>query len=352
MRVIAPITITDAMLVGSTLVEVPPAPHVIGTAYLEGAICSTGVPGGVITVWKSLKSGNIGHPPATSPEWWLEFCSTYSVYEKDRTYAINDRVIDPVDHFVYESQIDGANKGQSLTVGEAWLKVGSTNKLAAFDQLRNTQSEAPVDFTYSIKLTDRASSIAVVGLDARYVTIQMTVGGAEKYSVTLNLSKRKSRSLTEYFFGGFKSITSVQLFNLPRYRNATIHVTVSKPKGRRAVGGIFIGNAIYIGEVQYGANSDHLNFSNVERDKWGNLTLDPQRSVPDGDLKIWFDKALTSEIYALRDQLSGRPAVWSGLDDYAHDYFEPLFYYGIHKKFGINLEDDDHGVISLQLEEM
>lgn len=352
MRVTPPITITDAMLVSSSVVEVAPAAYVSGTTYGAGVISSTGTVGGVIAVWKSLSAGNIGHAPATSPTWWQDIGTTYSVYDATHTYALGDRVIDPVAHEVYESEITGANLGQPLVGGTAWLASGPTNKWATFDQLRDTQSVAPVDIVQSVQLTERASSIAVIGLDARTVSITMTVGGLTKYSVTANLSKRKSRSWKEYYFGKFSSRTSVQYFNLPQYRNALITVTASKVTGQRGIGGIMIGDAIYIGEAQYEATSDHLNFSTIERDKFGNLTLDPERSVPKVDLTVWFDKSLTGQIMALRDQLNGRPGIWSGLDDFTLDYFDPLFIFGIHKEFSLNLKDFSYGVISLQVEEM
>lgn len=352
MRVIPPIVITDSILTSSSVVETPPAAYAGGTTYAAGATSSTGTVGGVITVWKSLAAGNVGHTPSSSPTWWQNIGNTYSVYDPAHTYALGETVIDPVAHLVYESAITGANLGQPLATGTAWIPKGPTNKWAAFDQLRNTQTVAPVDIVQSFTLTGRASSIAIIGLDARTVTITQTVGGVEKYSVTVNLSKRKSRTWSQYFFGEFTSRTSVQYFNLPPYRNATITVTVSKPTGLRGVGGIIIGNAIYIGDAQYEATSDHLNFSTIERDKFGNLTLLPERSVPKIDLTVWFDKSLTSQLLALREQLNGRPGIWSGLDDFTLDYFEPLFYYGIHKEFSLNLKDFSHGVITLQVEEM
>jgi hypothetical protein len=353
MRVTPPIEITEAMLISSTVVETPPAMHVMGTAYGAGVTAATGTVGGVITVWKSLQAANTGHSPASSPTWWQNIGTTYAVYDPTHTYALGDRVIDPVAHLVYESEITGPNMGQSVTNGTAWLLVGPTNKWAAFDDLRNTQVEAPVDIVQRIQLTDRVSSIAVIGLDARTVTITQTVGGVVKYTVTANLSKRKSRSWKEWYFAPFSSRTSVQYFDLPPYRDAIITVTVAKPgPGRRAVGGIVIGNSVYIGDAQYEATSDHLNFSNVERDKFGNLKLDPERSVPKVDLTIWFDKSLTSQILKLREQLNGRPAIWSGLDDFTLDYFEPLFIFGIHKEFSLNLKGFDYGVITLQVEEM
>lgn len=351
MRVIPPITITDAILVSSSVVETPPAAYAGGTTYAAGVTAYTGSIGGLLTVWKSLAAPNVGHTPSSSPTWWLNIGTTYAVYDPAHTYALGETVIDPVAHLVYESRI-ASNVGQPLATGTAWLSTGPTNKWAAFDQLRNTQTVAPVDIVQSLQLTARASSIAVIGLNARTVTIAMTVGGLTKYSVTANLNKRKSRTWKEWYFGDFPVRSAVQYFDLPPYRNALITVTVSKPSGERGVGGIIIGNAIYIGDAQYEATSDHLNFSVIDRDKFGRLTLTPERSVPKVDLTIWFDKALTSQILAVREQLNGRPAVWSGIDDFTLDYFEPLFIYGIHKGFNLNLKDFSHGVTALQVEEM
>lgn len=352
MRVIPPITITEAMIVAnSVIVETPPAAYVAGTTYALNATCSTGTVGGVITVYRSLAAGNVGHTPASSPTWWLNIGTTYAVYDAGATYALGDLVIDPVAHLVYESQM-ASNHGQPLSTGTAWLSRGATNKFAAFDQLRNTQTVAPVDIVQSVAPGQRVNSIAVIGLDARSVKIEVTVGGVTVYSVTAQLSKRITRSWRDYYFGTFSTRTSVQYFNLPPQRDATITVTVSKAAGQRGVGGIIIGNAIYIGDAQYEATSDHLNFSGVDRDTFGRITLTPRRSVPKVDLAIWFDKSLTGTLLALRDQLNGQPAIWSGLDDFTLDYFDPLFIYGIHKEFSLNLKEFEYGIATLQVEEM
>ncbi|MRW85415.1 hypothetical protein GJ698_15120 [Pseudoduganella sp. FT26W] len=352
MRVIPPITITDSMLVNSSIVEVPPAMHAMGTTYAAGATASVGTVGQVITVYRSKQAGNVGHAPASSPDWWLNIGDTYAAYDPAATYGLGDTVIDPVAHLVYESQI-AANHGQPLTTGTAWLDLEQpTNKWASFDQLRNTQAVAPVDVVQSIAPGQRVNSIAVIGLDARWVTITVSVGGVVKYTVTVDLSKRKSRSWSQYYFGLFPMRTSVQFFNLPPYRNATITVTASKVNGQRGVGGIILGNSVYLGEAQYEATSDHLNFSAIERRDDGKLKLVPERSVPKVDLTIWFDKELTSQLLDVRSQLNGRPAVWSGLDDFKLDYFEPLFIYGPHKEFSLNLKEFEFGVATLQVEEM
>ena len=350
MRVIPPIQIRDGLVSASSLVEVAPA-FVLGATYALGAVASIGPVGSLQTVYRSLQAGNQGHAPESSPAWWQAIGTTYSVYLASATYAKGARVIDVASHCVYESQKDG-NTGESLVLGTAWLLVGPTNYWAPFDRLRNTQAVSPVDISYTLVPGVRTTSIAVIGLDARSVTITVTSAGVEVYSVTLQLSTRKSRRWSEYYFGEFSTRKSIQLYNLPPYRNAQITVTVSKPSGLRAVGGIVIGNSVYLGETQYRPTSDHLNFSVIERDPFGNIKLEPRRSVPKVREEIWFDKALTRRIMDVRELLNGVPAIWSGLDDYTDDYFDPLFIYGPHKEFSLNLAETTHGVISLEVEEL
>jgi hypothetical protein len=351
MRVIPPIEITNAMLVESSVVEVAPAIYNAAASYPLAALVYVGDVGQELVLYRSLLANNAGHAPASSPAWWQNIGSTYAVYSAATTYAKGHRVIDPGAHLVYESQMD-ANTGQSLTSGTAWLKVAVTNRWASFDQLRNTQTVAPVDVVQSIEPGQRVSSIAVVGLDATSVSIRVTVAGEEVYAVTVLLSTRKSYGWRDYFFGEFGYRESVQFFNLPQYRNARITVTVRKAKGLRKVGGILVGNAVYIGDMQYQATSDHLNFSIVARDTFGNIELKPRRSVPKVSGQVWFDKGLTKRLITLREKLNGRPAVWSGLDDFTLDYFDPLFVYGVHKEFSLNLQGANHGIINLEVEEM
>ncbi|TWI65166.1 hypothetical protein IP91_02573 [Pseudoduganella lurida] len=351
MRVIPPIEITESMLVYSSVIEAPPAKYDGTTQYaLDVTVCQ-GVLGGVLAVYRSLRAANKGHTPEASPDWWQYIGDTYGAYAAGTAYSKGHRVIDPVAHLVYESQMD-ANTGQPLATGTAWAKVGPTNKFSSFDQLRSTQTVAPIDIVQTVAPGRRVSSIAVIGLDAASVSISVTVDGVEVYAVSVKLSKRKSFGWRDYFYGEFTYRKNVQFFNLPQYRNAHITVTVRKAVGLRKVGGIILGNAVYIGDMQYKARSDDLNFSTITRNRWGDLEMDPQRSVPKLSGQVWFDKQLTDRLLELRQQLSGRPAVWSGLDDFTLDYFEPLFIYGPHKEFSIDLDGPRHGIIDLEVEEM
>lgn len=351
MRVIPPLQITDAILIASSVVEVAPAAYVAGTTYALAQTCSKGAVGGPLTVYKSLQAANVGHAPESSPAWWQDIGFTYEVYSLSATYALGDRVIDVATHIAYESQM-AANTGKPLTLGTAWLSIGPTNQRAAFDNLRNTQTVAPVDIVFTLAPGIRTDSIAVIGLDASSVSISVTSAGTEVYAVSVPLSLRKSFGWRDYFFGQFKSRKAVQFFNLPPYRNAQITVTIHKTRGQRGVGGIIIGNAVYLGKTLASITSDHLNFSVVDRDQFGKVTLQPRRSVPKVNEQVVFDKKITSALLEVRERLNGVPAVWSALDDFRSNNFEPTFIFGIHKEFSLNIEPTTHGIITLELEEI
>ncbi len=132
MRVTPPVTITDAMLVGSSVVETPPAAYAGGTTYAAGAMVYTGTVGGILTVWKSLFGGNVGNAPSSSPAWWQNIGATYAVHDISHTYALGERVIDPVAHFVFESQL-ASNLGHvPLKLSLQWTSFSRSSRPTVF----------------------------------------------------------------------------------------------------------------------------------------------------------------------------------------------------------------------------
>lgn len=351
MKVTPAISITDAMLVSTSVVEEAPPAYVLGASYPADATAHRGQVGGVLSVYKSLQSGNVGNVPESSPLWWQLIGTTYALHSPDATYAKGDRVIDIINHLVYESALAG-NRGQSLTLGTAWLKVGSTTRWAPFDQLRSTQARAPVDLVYTIAPGKRTGTLILIGLDGREVVVEMEAGGRQVYSRTVNLSTRNTRSWRQYLFGEFRTRKTVQFYDLPLYRVAKIKITVKKPNGEPGIGGILVGNSIYIGEFQWKGTSDRLNFSIAERNEFSVLELQQRPSIPNLDGEVWFEKDLAPAIVELRDSVNAVPAFYSALDDDTHPYFSLLNIWGIDRRFAINVDDFDHGLINLQVEEL
>lgn len=351
MKVIPPLAITTAMLTSSSAVETAPAAYAAGTTYALDATASMAGAAGLVTVYRSLQASNTGHAPASSPTWWVNIGTTYQVYSSGTTYALGDNVIDNVAHLVYQSLVP-SNLGNALSDATKWYLVGPTNTWAMFDTLRNTATVTPGTLTVSIAPGERIDSLALLGLAATSATVTMTSGGTTVYTATRNLNLRYVSNWYDYFFAAFQTRQSLVLFDLPPYANGNVTVTLENTSGNVECGACVLGMAQDIGSVEYEAESDVLNFSTVNRASDGAATMVPSRNVPKTISSIWLDKQYVNQVRALRDALNGTTAVWAGLDDDGHQYFESLLILGFYRRFTINLKYLNNAMISLELEEV
>lgn len=351
MNVIPPLAITDTMLTSSTAIESAPASYVAGTTYAVGASVSVAGALNSFDCYTSLQSANTGHAPASSPAWWAFAGTTYGAHSSGATYALGAQVIDATAHNVYSSLITG-NVGQSLTDGTKWFLMGRTNRWAQFDVLRNTSTVGASPMVTVLTPGARIDSIALLGVVATAVTITMTVNGSMVYTYTQNLNTREVINAYDYCFKSFGTQPALALFNLPPYSTAVTTVTLVNDGGLVKCGGCFIGSAVYIGDIQYEAESDALNFSTVTRDSQGNATMTTERNVPKVIGQIFLPKSLVNIAYDLRDKLNGTTAVWCGINDGTDGYFKSLLISGFYRRFTIKIGLPQYAVISLDLEEI
>lgn len=353
MRVIPPVAITDAMFTSSTVVETAPAAYVGATTYAINNTASVAGAAGLLTVYKSKANGNLGNTPASSPTWWDNIGTTYQVYSGAATYALADMVIDPATHLVYRSRVAN-NIGNALSDTVKWLKVGATNKWAMFDLLSNTRTTVPLTFTQVFAPGIRVDSLALKGLlaNAYSLTVTSVLGGGTVYSASGSLNTRETLGWYDYFFGAFSTKQSLGFFDIPPYSDAIFTLTLSVTSGNVSCASCVIGSYVYIGEIQWDAISDDLNFSTITRDEFGTATLIPVPSVPKTEQVLHLDKARVNKARALKKLLNAAPAYWSGIDDDADGYHEALSIVGIYKQFKFNVANVKFAIVTLELEEI
>lgn len=361
MRVIPPLTILDAMFSASTAAEPwAPSAYVAGTTYAAGDIISVAAD---FKIYESLADGNTGNTPNVSPTWWVSRGPTETAYDAGKTdYALGATVSSSTTHRVYESLVlqSAAHPLPVLpaTTTAYWLDVGPTNKWAMFDTYRNTKSVGASPLIVSIAPGKRIKSVAFLGLEATSVTVTMDSAlgspSARHYSHTEDLGERKTvvDDWYEYFFAEFGSREAFALFDLPLYAGDTLTATITNTGGPAACGAMVIGSHQYLGETEHSAVSDATNYSVIDRDAFGNVTLVPRRSIPKVDITVIADKVAVRDIYNLRSSLNAVPAVYTSVDDSTDGYFEALLILGIYRLWGINAVDPTFAEVTLSIEEI
>jgi len=292
-----------------------------------------------------LTSSTISEPDTSETAW-----SGSSV-----AYALGDQVIRTTTHRIYECV--SAHTSAASPVPEnntaQWLEIGPTNRWAMFDTLRNTATEVASSLTVVLTPAYRVDSLALLALQGSSVTVSITSAGSPVYYRTVSLVRREVSDWYDYFFRPFSVQPSVALFDLPPITGAVITITITATAGNVKCGACVIGASEYIGEVQYEAENDVLNFSTVTRDFAGGVsTMVQRRNVPKTIQSIFVEKSRVNRIRQLRDTVGAVPAVWAGLDNSTHDYFEAVLILGFYKRFSINLRYPDYAVIGLELEEI
>ena len=362
MRVIPPLTITDALLTDASAPEDPTygstvAEYAAGTTYALDEKAWSGTVGSVINVYRSLQAGNIGNTPASSPDWWSDLGETYSIYGSGVTYALGDIVINITTHEAYESlQAANLNHDPTLAASSAWwLSLGPTNRWAMFDQIRNTQTVGPTPLTVIITPGERINSVALSGILAESARVLVTSvsGGGGVFDSTQDLTSRQVLNWYDYFFLPFVYKPSTVFFDLPPYSDAIVYVQVSRSgAGNVWLGECVLGTYVNIGDVQYEAEDDVLNFSTITRNSFGIATLVKRLNVPKRTQTLFATKSQINTIRQLRDRINGVPAFWAGLNNIADDYFESMSVFGIYRRFVVNDKYPNHIIVSLELEEI
>jgi hypothetical protein len=276
-----------------------------------------------------------------------------TVWSSTANYPLNQVVIRTTTHRQYINLVAGADTGLPENTPLRWKDIGPTNRWAMFDLTRNAQTVLASPLTVVITPGQRVDSLALIGMaGATSATITVTSGGTTVYSVTRDLNKRLVANWYQYRYAPFGTKAALALFDLPPYLNAVVTITLTSASGSISCGACVLGMKQYIGQVQYSAESDMANYSDVTRDADGNADFNPVPSIPLTTSTTYLDKAYVDQVYDLRTQLNGTPAVYAGLDDDTDGYFGSLLILGFYRKFVINIADPTRAEISLQLEEI
>ena len=137
-----------------------------------------------------------------------------SLWNAATSYTLGQQVIRTTTHKVYENILAGVDAGVPEITPLRWVEIGSTNRYAMFDTLRNSQSIKASPITIVIEPNYRVDSIGILSVDADYVTIDVNYGGASVFNATKQIDTRNVFDWYSYFFSPFTKIQNYVVFNI------------------------------------------------------------------------------------------------------------------------------------------
>ncbi|NYT43099.1 hypothetical protein HZY97_20155 [Sphingomonas sp. R-74633] len=250
MKVVEPVTITDAVLVGSNVAE-----------------------------------------------------NDYPAWAAGTTYAVGARVILTSTHRIYESAGAG-NIGNHPAAGAAgkWIDVSATNRWAMFDQAVGSLTEAIGNITVTLAPPAAIGALAVLDTNAVSVRVKVTSGAVTIYDQTQVPSDPTDDEASMLFL------------DLPQVAGVQIVVTVSAsgPLVPVAAGTLLLGNVLDLGLTEAGPSVGIDDFSRRETDDFGLTTVVERGWAKRMTIRSLIETGTADEVQRRLAALRAKPALWIG----------------------------------------
>lgn len=273
--------------------------------------------------------------PETEPEW-----------AAGTTYAKGARA--RLGHVIYQSAID-ANIGRNpATDIEAWTEVGPSNRWAAFDGSVSTKTHQAGNISYRLKFGRAITSVNVLETDGatsvRVRVVDPTYGAVYDRTISMAPTPRSS-SWWQWFFGQRNAQYDASFNDLPTYPNADILVDIVGTADL-AVGVILFGNAeTYTIGVRYGASVGIQDYSRKERNDFGDTTLVRRAYARRANFTMVVPREEVDALMRRMSDLRAVPCLWSGSGAY-----DAMKVYGFYKDFDLVIQDKYNSIFTLSLE--
>jgi len=386
LKIIRPITITEAMLTDSNVPETDYTEFAMATTYGDGDYCMVATGLEILTLdvapvddWVAgdILTGQMSSKTCVAVQKITTL--TYYVRERSGAFTLGEIIgvtgtpakladqgaahptitaaTDKV-HKVYES-LSAGNQGNypPLDVLETvpkWLEVSATNRWKAFDNKVGTQTSQATSITYKITPGEVFDSIAFLNLEAASVRITLTdaVEGVV-FDETVNLldvtltGTEPEMDWYAYFFSEITMIAEVAKLGMSLFLNTVLDITITYTGGTAKVGTIIIGKQMTIGSTQYSPSIGITDYSVKATDAFGNTVI-TERSYSD---KMTCDVAIpTNSIPYIKRMLAAYRAtviLYIGADE---EIYPSMIMMGFYKDFSIVIGYPDYAICAIEIE--
>jgi len=295
MKLLRPVTITEPMLVSSTVPEADHAAWAIGTTYAKAARVIKGH-----RIWESLLDGNTGHDPETDTS-------------------------DPPN----------------------WLLVSSTNRWRMFDSTVNSLTTATGSIVVELQAGTFLNAVAGIELVGQTMKVELLDGATVVYSSTQSIDVSPVNDWYDYFFAPFEFAPVLLFEGVPSYLNGTLRITITG--AQVSCGGLVIGQIHGLGETLQGASAGITDYSRKTTNPFGVTELVERPWTKRASLRFLLDARGMHRLQLLLASVRATLCLWVG-EESDPLLFAPLVIYGNYRDFSIDVPGRIRSYCSLELE--
>lgn len=241
------------------------------------------------------------------------------LYDESASYTTGQRCI--FAHRVYEALTD--TQGQEPPAHPAaWLDTGATNRWRMLDGKVGTFTESDAPFThgtgtgiqFELTVGRVSNGLALFEVYADTLVLEVTdpVDGT-LYERTVNLIDNSG--VVDYHTYCFlpieRKLNHIAL-DLPMYGTATIRVSLHKAGAPARCGLVVVGLIHKLGDLLFSPEVGIMDFSDRERDTFGNLTFQERDWSRNGSFEVAMTPAQEDYNLRLLAQNRAKPLVWIG----------------------------------------
>lgn len=275
----------------------------------------------------------------------------YAEWSSGTTYAIGNRVIVLSVHKIYESLINSnLNNDPTTDNGTKWLDIGATNRWKAFDKKIGDPVTQVTSAQYVLNdPNSNVTAVALFGLQgvSANVTVTDAVEG-EVYDETVSLlDNRNIIDWYTYFFEEQAQLEEALFLNIPPYVGADVQITVTATTGNTVeIGQIVFGFLSEIGLTTYGTSISIEDFSRKETDAFGNFIVVERAFAQLVDYNVSYPTQNSRKIQSTLAQYRATPIVYIGSEDTSYG----TVVYGFYRRFDLTLETPSYSLGAIEVE--
>lgn len=276
----------------------------------------------------------------------------YPVWLVGTTYALNDKVLHPTNHKIYQSAAAG-NVGHPPPDTAYWVDTGFDNRWRMFDQSVTSQTSQATNISVAIAPGQRIDSVVGLNCQAATVTVNVVdpIDGLVYSSSTPLTSYSGINNWFMYFYEPIIQLTEFINTDIPvAFPTATTTVSITSPSGTPAIGGLVIGLSKELGVTEMGAKISIIDYSVKTKDNFGNYTIVQRNFSKRADFSIKVDTTTVDSLQNLLASYRSIPIVYIGSNTTASQQFGSTIIYGYYKDFSIDIAYTTLSTCTMQIE--